>query len=373
MIWFRKIWHHFFRKIWHQRPQQRRTRRDHLCSGSSCASTITRTVWDGDQILYEIRADGGNVSAATLENDNSTGAQFGRVGYTHGAGIDQPLEIIRIGFTPNVDASYGISTWNGPYPIMPYTDWHGAMDGATTATGRQIPCNTTENLCSEGIWPASNMNAFYSPNAAVDHQAWFGSLTTGNADASGLMYMRNRYYNPQTGTFTQPDPIGIAGGLNVYGYVSGDPVNYDDPFGLAPCKANRLRCEVRDFMRFYSMPREERALKGAGVHAKVFMRLREGRMRVFAGVASPGAIMEFWPATVAEMDQALGFEGRRIPDGPRTPGRNKVEWRPNESTKIIYEEHPYHTEAPDWHRGPHWHLDTPGAEHLRYLAGDKIP
>jgi RHS repeat-associated protein len=109
------------------------------------------------------------------------------------------------------------------------------MDGATTATGRQIPCNTTENLCSEGIWPASNMNAFYSPSAAVDHQAWFGSLTTGNADASGLMYMRNRYYNPQTGTFTQPDPIGIAGGLNVYGYADGDPVTYSDPMGLCPC------------------------------------------------------------------------------------------------------------------------------------------
>jgi hypothetical protein len=28
-------------------------------------------------------------------------------------------------------------------------------------------------------------------------------------DASGQMYMRNRYYDPQTGQFTQPDPIGL--------------------------------------------------------------------------------------------------------------------------------------------------------------------
>lgn len=36
------------------------------------------------------------------------------------------------------------------------------------------------------------------------------------------------------GLFTQPDPIGLAGGLNTYGYAGGDPVNYSDPFGL--CK-----------------------------------------------------------------------------------------------------------------------------------------
>ncbi|MEX2110506.1 MAG: hypothetical protein WD802_07885, partial [Gemmatimonadaceae bacterium] len=30
----------------------------------------------------------------------------------------------------------------------------------------------------------------------------------------------------------QPDPIGIAGGLNSYGFANGDPVNFSDPFGL---------------------------------------------------------------------------------------------------------------------------------------------
>jgi hypothetical protein len=31
---------------------------------------------------------------------------------------------------------------------------------------------------------------------------------------------------------TQEDPIGLAGGLNLYGYAGADPVNYTDPFGL---------------------------------------------------------------------------------------------------------------------------------------------
>ena len=46
------------------------------------------------------------------------------------------------------------------------------------------------------------------------------------------MYMRNRYYDPATGQFTQPDPIGLAEGLNSYGFAAGDPVGYWDPMGL---------------------------------------------------------------------------------------------------------------------------------------------
>ena len=63
---------------------------------------------------------------------------------------------------------------------------------------------------------------------------WFGSLIAEHADASGLMYRRNRYYDPQSGRFTTPDPIGVGGGLNAYGFAGGDPVSYSDPFGLCP-------------------------------------------------------------------------------------------------------------------------------------------
>lgn len=39
-------------------------------------------------------------------------------------------------------------------------------------------------------------------------------------------------YDSPTSWFTQEAPIGLAGGLNVYGYAEGDPVNHSDPFGL---------------------------------------------------------------------------------------------------------------------------------------------
>jgi RHS repeat-associated protein len=64
--------------------------------------------------------------------------------------------------------------------------------------------------------------------------SWYGSLIGGMTDASGYQYRRNRYFDPTTGRFTQEDPIGLAGGMNLYGFANGDPVSYADPFGLCP-------------------------------------------------------------------------------------------------------------------------------------------
>lgn len=42
------------------------------------------------------------------------------------------------------------------------------------------------------------------------------------------------------------DPIGLAGGLNLYGFAGGDPVNYSDPFGLCPSCRNELSSRYND-------------------------------------------------------------------------------------------------------------------------------
>jgi len=50
-----------------------------------------------------------------------------------------------------------------------------------------------------------------------------------------LHYNYFRYYDPSTGRYITSDPIGLAGGLNTYGYVDSNPTNWVDPFGLVKC------------------------------------------------------------------------------------------------------------------------------------------
>jgi RHS repeat-associated protein len=50
---------------------------------------------------------------------------------------------------------------------------------------------------------------------------------------SGLALTMFRAYDPAQGRWLSPDPIGIAGGINLYGYVDNDPVNATDSLGLA--------------------------------------------------------------------------------------------------------------------------------------------
>ena len=52
-------------------------------------------------------------------------------------------------------------------------------------------------------------------------------------DGTGLDYMRARYYTAADGRFINEDPIGVLGGLNLYRYVSNDPVQRIDPSGLS--------------------------------------------------------------------------------------------------------------------------------------------
>jgi RHS repeat-associated protein len=49
---------------------------------------------------------------------------------------------------------------------------------------------------------------------------------------TGLHYNYFRYYDPKLGRYLRADPIGLDGGTNIYSYVSNDPVNTVDPWGL---------------------------------------------------------------------------------------------------------------------------------------------
>lgn len=63
--------------------------------------------------------------------------------------------------------------------------------------------------------------------------------------ATGLYYVRNRWYDPVLARFTSEDPIGIAGGLNTYAYAGNDPVSFRDPSGLCPSCLDPVIVECR--------------------------------------------------------------------------------------------------------------------------------
>jgi RHS repeat-associated protein len=58
---------------------------------------------------------------------------------------------------------------------------------------------------------------------------------------TGLHYNRHRYYDPVSGRFVSKDPIGLAGGINVYQYAP-NPVGWVDPLGLAKCRPCPADC-----------------------------------------------------------------------------------------------------------------------------------
>lgn len=54
------------------------------------------------------------------------------------------------------------------------------------------------------------------------------------ASVAEFSVFRNRLYDPKTGRWTQEDPAGVAGGINLYQYNGNNPVSYSDPLGLSP-------------------------------------------------------------------------------------------------------------------------------------------
>lgn len=234
---YRGVWEEYRydalgRRVW--------VRTRHYCSNVTADrecpfNTVQRTVWDGDQALYEIR-----MQEVEAENDGtpqytapiglvSPVTQTGRVLNTYGPGIDQPLSVIRLGYSGMFD-----------FAAFPLWDPQGRAPYIVFPTGGRSLCY---GGCLKTIWFLGQRafgvreNGYVLRDDSYQDGVWLGNVMRDQRDGSGLLYRRNRYYNPQTGRFTQEDPIGLAGGMNAYGFADGDPVSFSDPFWLAVCFA----------------------------------------------------------------------------------------------------------------------------------------
>lgn len=210
--------------------------------------TVRRIIWDGSAELAEIQQPGGN--GASYDDMESDGALvtpqstpsgddpnplFGTALYAYGMnGTDQPVTVTRLFYQDQPVGQAVPTTWP-PFSFTPLWNAVGAIDNFVYPDGKQSykPLGREVKIGFPQGWFAY----YRSQYAAL---SWHGSLVEDKRDASGLHYRRNRSYDPMTGRFTQEDPIGLAGGMNAYGFASGDPVNFSDPFGL--CAWHEMSC-----------------------------------------------------------------------------------------------------------------------------------
>jgi RHS repeat-associated protein len=123
--------------------------------------------------------------------------------YVHGPGSDQPIVWYE-----------GSGTTDRRFLS---TDERGSVVAVSNSSGTVTAANVYDEY---GIPGSGNSGRF-----GYTGQTWLPEL--------GMWYYKARIYSPTLGRFMQTDPIGYGAGMNMYGYVGGDPVNFADPTGEA--------------------------------------------------------------------------------------------------------------------------------------------
>ena len=141
--------------------------------------------------------------------------------------------------------------YDGPQPVSEYsgagtllaTNTVGASGlvsrhagGGSTFYAFDERGNVSQRLSSTGTVAGSDLYDGYGGRTGTATQAdpfGYGAQAGYYMDTeTGLVLCTHRYYDPATGRWLTRDPIGYAGGVNLYGYCGNDPGNRWDPSGF---------------------------------------------------------------------------------------------------------------------------------------------
>ncbi len=161
---------------------------------------------------YFVYGNGDDVLAELVDPDGPNGPAVATIDRFVIAGplTDQVLGTI---------APDGTVTWN-------LSDQLQSVRASVDAAGQMV--NRTDFDAFGNLIPTANTSAV---SALSDSR--YGFTGREHDVETGLIYYRNRYYDPSIGRFLSEDPTGYAGlDENLYRYVSNDPINTVDPTGL---------------------------------------------------------------------------------------------------------------------------------------------
>jgi RHS repeat-associated protein len=146
------------------------------------------------------------------------------------------------------------AVWAAEVPVLPAPAWATA---GSVRTSMNLPVEVLDSLSSLATLitnTAANAEKTETPYD-VPNLGMLGQSGGGNADIemtmaatfqaqpfaerfTGKFYVRNRWYDPTTGTWLSPDPLGYRDSSNLYAFAGGDPISGRDPEGLARTTKN---------------------------------------------------------------------------------------------------------------------------------------
>lgn len=134
-----------------------------------------------------------------------------------------------------------IGTLDGSNAVVEYVSFSGMIDepvgmekGGNSYFFHSNHQGSVMALTDGAGTPASYQYDAYGKTTVAGNSGLSDFRYTGREfGGDDIYYYRTRYYNPLVNRFINEDPIGLAGGINTYTYVEGNPISYIDPLGLA--------------------------------------------------------------------------------------------------------------------------------------------